>query len=56
MPRLLALVEQGVLRPADAVTRRFALEDAAAAYQALDAREIVGRAIVTMPAGASSGR
>jgi S-(hydroxymethyl)glutathione dehydrogenase/alcohol dehydrogenase len=49
MPRLLSLVEQGVLRPADAVTRRFALEQAAAAYEALDARQIVGRAIVCMP-------
>jgi S-(hydroxymethyl)glutathione dehydrogenase/alcohol dehydrogenase len=49
MPRLLSLVEQGVLRPADAVTRRFALEQADEAYRALDAREIVGRAIVRMP-------
>jgi S-(hydroxymethyl)glutathione dehydrogenase/alcohol dehydrogenase len=49
MPRLLSLVESGVLRPSDAVTRRFSLEDVDAAYRALDAREIVGRAIVTMP-------
>ena len=49
MPRLLSLVEHGVLRPADAVTRRFALEEADEAYKALDARAIVGRAIITMP-------
>ena len=49
MPRLLSLVEWGVLRPADAVTRRFALTEADEAYKALDARAIVGRAIVTMP-------
>jgi S-(hydroxymethyl)glutathione dehydrogenase/alcohol dehydrogenase len=49
MPRLLSLVEQGVLRPADVVTRRFALDEVDDAYKALDARAIVGRAMVTMP-------
>jgi S-(hydroxymethyl)glutathione dehydrogenase/alcohol dehydrogenase len=49
MPRLLALVEKGVLRPQESVTRRFTLEEAPEAYAALDRREIVGRAIVTMP-------
>jgi hypothetical protein len=49
MPRLLALVGQGVLRPAEAVTRHFALAEVDDAYRALDARAIVGRAIVTMP-------
>jgi S-(hydroxymethyl)glutathione dehydrogenase/alcohol dehydrogenase len=53
MPRLLSLVERGVLKPTDAVTRRFGLAEADDAYKALDAREIVGRAIVTMP-GVSS--
>jgi S-(hydroxymethyl)glutathione dehydrogenase/alcohol dehydrogenase len=48
MPAVLDLIERGVFRPADSVTRRFALEEADAAYKALDAREIVGRAIVTM--------
>jgi succinate semialdehyde reductase (NADPH) len=48
MPRLLSLVEQGVLRPADSITRRFGLDEADAAYGALDRREIVGRAIVVM--------
>jgi S-(hydroxymethyl)glutathione dehydrogenase/alcohol dehydrogenase len=48
MPRLLALIERGVLRPDAAVTRRFSLDEAPEAYQALDRREIVGRAIVTM--------
>ena len=46
MPRLLSLVEQGVLRPSDGISRRFPLEEADAAYAALDAREIIGRAIV----------
>jgi S-(hydroxymethyl)glutathione dehydrogenase/alcohol dehydrogenase len=50
MPRLLALVESGVLTPTAGVTRRYSLEQADEAYKALDAREIVGRAIVTMPA------
>ncbi len=48
MPSLLGLVEAGVLTPSDSVSRRFPLAEAAAAYQALDRREIVGRAIVTM--------
>jgi succinate semialdehyde reductase (NADPH) len=48
MPTLLGLVEAGVLTPAESVTRRFRLAEAAAAYEALDRREIVGRAIVTM--------
>jgi S-(hydroxymethyl)glutathione dehydrogenase/alcohol dehydrogenase len=48
MPTLLDLVDAGVLQPDRDVTRRFALEEVNAAYAALDAREIVGRAIVTM--------
>jgi S-(hydroxymethyl)glutathione dehydrogenase/alcohol dehydrogenase len=48
MPLLLALVEQGMLRPASAVTRRFPLEEVGEAYKALDRREIVGRAVITM--------
>ena len=48
MPRLLSLVEQGLLDPVSVVTRRFPLEQADEAYRALDAREIVGRAIVVM--------
>ena len=52
MPRLLSLVEQGVLRPSDGISRRFSLEQADAAYAALDGREIVGRAIVVMPSSA----
>jgi S-(hydroxymethyl)glutathione dehydrogenase/alcohol dehydrogenase len=49
MPDLLALVAQGVVTIGRAVTRRFSLEDAQQAYDALDRREIVGRAIVVMP-------
>jgi S-(hydroxymethyl)glutathione dehydrogenase/alcohol dehydrogenase len=48
MPQLLSLVERGVLTPTDSVTRRFSLDQVDEAYKALDAREIVGRAIVTM--------
>ena len=47
VPRLLSLVESGLLAPTASVTRRYALEDAPEAYAALDRREIVGRAIVT---------
>jgi succinate semialdehyde reductase (NADPH) len=50
MPQLLSLVEREVLRPSESVTRRFALEEVDQAYKALDAREIVGRAIVRMRA------
>jgi succinate semialdehyde reductase (NADPH) len=46
MPSLLSLVERGVLRPQDGISRRFRLDEAATAYDALDRREIVGRAIV----------
>jgi S-(hydroxymethyl)glutathione dehydrogenase/alcohol dehydrogenase len=49
MPSLLALVERGILRPDQSVSARFSLEDAQTAYDALDRREIVGRAIVVMP-------
>src|SRR5581483_1144568 len=49
MPRLLALIDRGVVRPGDSVSRRFPLDQAADAYAALDRREIVGRAIVVMP-------
>lgn len=48
VPRLLSLVEAGLLAPTESVTRRYALEEAPEAYAALDRREIVGRAIVTM--------
>jgi S-(hydroxymethyl)glutathione dehydrogenase/alcohol dehydrogenase len=49
MPRLLALIERGVVRPHDSVTRRVSLQEAPEAYAALARGEIVGRAIVTMP-------
>ena len=51
MPRLLALIERGVLQPQESVSRRFTLEQADEAYTALDRREIVGRAVVVMPPG-----
>jgi S-(hydroxymethyl)glutathione dehydrogenase/alcohol dehydrogenase len=49
MPSILALVSSGVLSPHESVTRRFSLAEANEAYRALDRREIVGRAVVTMP-------
>jgi S-(hydroxymethyl)glutathione dehydrogenase/alcohol dehydrogenase len=55
MPILLGLVEQGVLRPGSAVTRRFALEDVAEAYDALNRGAIVGRAVVTMSSESMEG-
>jgi succinate semialdehyde reductase (NADPH) len=50
MPEVLRLAARGAFRPEHLVTRRFALRDADAAYQALAKSEIVGRAIIT-PAG-----
>ena len=47
VPRLLSLVESGLLSPTASVTRRFSLAQAPDAYEALDRREIIGRAIVT---------
>jgi S-(hydroxymethyl)glutathione dehydrogenase/alcohol dehydrogenase len=55
MPRLLALVEQGVVGIEGVVTRRFALEEAQEAYDALERREIIGRAVVVMPAAPADG-
>jgi 2-desacetyl-2-hydroxyethyl bacteriochlorophyllide A dehydrogenase len=37
--RLLAMIEEGVLRPSSIITHRMPLDDAAAAYRAFDARE-----------------
>jgi len=46
MPALLQLVQHHAVDPAAVVTRRFRLDEANAAYQALDHGEIVGRAIL----------
>jgi S-(hydroxymethyl)glutathione dehydrogenase/alcohol dehydrogenase len=46
MPEIVRLAAQGIFRPETMVTRRFPLEQADAAYQALSRGEIVGRAIV----------
>ncbi len=46
MPEILRLAALGVFRPDTIVTRRFTLDEADAAYAALDRGEIVGRAIV----------
>jgi S-(hydroxymethyl)glutathione dehydrogenase/alcohol dehydrogenase len=48
MPEIIRLVARGLLRPETMITRRFALRDADAAYQALSRGDIVGRAIVVM--------
>jgi succinate semialdehyde reductase (NADPH) len=46
MPEILRLADRGVFRPEAMVTQRFSLDDAEAAYQALNRGDIVGRAIV----------
>ena len=46
MPEIIRLAAQGIFRPETIVTRRFPLEQADAAYQALARGEILGRAIV----------
>jgi S-(hydroxymethyl)glutathione dehydrogenase/alcohol dehydrogenase len=48
MPRVVELASQGFLRPAEMVSRRYALEEVEEAYGALDRGEIRGRAIVVM--------
>jgi S-(hydroxymethyl)glutathione dehydrogenase/alcohol dehydrogenase len=48
MPQLIELVRQGVVRPNDVITRRYPLDQADEAYQALARGEIVGRAVVEM--------
>ncbi|MDR7555029.1 MAG: zinc-binding dehydrogenase [Armatimonadota bacterium] len=48
MPALLHLVRAGAVAPQRAITQRVPLEEAPAAYAALDRGEIVGRAIVVM--------
>jgi succinate semialdehyde reductase (NADPH) len=46
MPQLINLVRQGVVRPKDVITRRYSLDEAPAAYEALARGEIVGRAVI----------
>jgi succinate semialdehyde reductase (NADPH) len=46
MPEIIRLAARGTFRPETIVTRRYALSDAEAAYQALARGEIIGRAIV----------
>ena len=46
MPEILRLAALGGFRPESMVTRRFALSEADAAYQALNNGDIVGRAII----------
>jgi S-(hydroxymethyl)glutathione dehydrogenase/alcohol dehydrogenase len=46
MPEILRLAACGTFRPEAIVTRQFRLDEADAAYQALDRGEILGRAIV----------
>jgi S-(hydroxymethyl)glutathione dehydrogenase/alcohol dehydrogenase len=48
MPQLIKLVRQGVVRPKDVITRRYTLDEADEAYQALARGEIVGRAVIEM--------
>jgi S-(hydroxymethyl)glutathione dehydrogenase/alcohol dehydrogenase len=46
MPEIIRLAERGIFRPERMVTKRYSLDEADAAYQALARGEIVGRAIV----------
>jgi S-(hydroxymethyl)glutathione dehydrogenase/alcohol dehydrogenase len=48
MPDVLALAARGQVSASQPITRRYRLDDADAAYSALNRGEIVGRAIVTM--------
>jgi succinate semialdehyde reductase (NADPH) len=48
MPQLVNLVRQGVVRPKDVITRRYTLDQADEAYQALARGEIIGRAVIEM--------
>jgi succinate semialdehyde reductase (NADPH) len=48
MPGLLKLVASGAFRPEDVVTRHYSLDDVEAAYQALAAGRIPGRAVVDL--------
>ena len=50
LAEVIALAQNGAVDVARAVTRRYTLAQAAEAYDALNRGEIVGRAIVTMPA------
>jgi S-(hydroxymethyl)glutathione dehydrogenase/alcohol dehydrogenase len=46
MPEIIRLAERGIFRPERMVTKRYSLDEADVAYQALARGEIVGRAIV----------
>ena len=46
MPDILRLASLGAFRPETMVTDRFTLDDADAAYRALDRGDVVGRGIV----------
>lgn len=48
LPAVLALVRQGHIDVRQPITRRYALEEADTAYQALNRGEIIGRAIVVV--------
>jgi len=48
MPEIIRLAAQGIFQTETMITQRFPLEQADAAYRALDRGEIIGRAIVVM--------
>ncbi|HZJ08332.1 MAG TPA: zinc-binding dehydrogenase, partial [Trueperaceae bacterium] len=50
MPAVVSLAKQGLVDVRAPITRRYPLEEAEDAYQALNAGEIVGRAIIVMEA------
>jgi S-(hydroxymethyl)glutathione dehydrogenase/alcohol dehydrogenase len=55
MPAVLDLAARGVVDPAAMVSRTLPLEDANAAFEALDAGQIVGRAVIVFGAGDEDG-
>ncbi len=54
MPQLLRLVQSGTVQPERVITRRYSLDEAEDAYQALARGEIVGRAVIQMSDDAES--
>ncbi len=50
IPALLTMVQSGAVAPGRTISRRYALDDVARAYEALGRGEIIGRAIVAMGA------
>jgi S-(hydroxymethyl)glutathione dehydrogenase/alcohol dehydrogenase len=48
LPRVIDMTARGAIQPQQVVTRRYALQDAARAYEDLNQGAIIGRAVVCM--------